>query len=88
MMQRLILLWYVIINLALFVLMGVDKYKAKHKMWRIPEATLLTLSLIGGFFGGYAGMYLFHHKFRKWYFHAVFIFSIIVHVILILKFVI
>jgi uncharacterized membrane protein YsdA (DUF1294 family) len=79
-MIKLAIIWYIIINIVLFSLMGIDKYKAIHKRWRIPEATLLTCSAIGGVIGGFAGMHFFHHKTRKWYFHAVFWLSLIVHI--------
>ena len=54
--------WLIIINLTAFIVMGVDKYKAKHKKWRIPEKRLFLIAGIGGSFGGIIGMYVFHHK--------------------------
>ena len=57
------LLYYLaFINLLLFVLMGVDKAKAKRGARRIPEATLFFLAVLGGSIGGIAGMAAFHHK--------------------------
>ena len=59
------LLYYLaFINLLLFVLMGVDKAKAKAKRGarRFPEATLFFLAVLGGSIGGIAGMAAFHHK--------------------------
>ena len=50
------------INIATFLLYGIDKYKAKKGKWRIPEATLLTIAAIGGSIGAWAGMRLWHHK--------------------------
>lgn len=41
---------------------GVDKYKATHKKWRITEATLIVLAIIGGSIGALAGMKIWHHK--------------------------
>jgi len=55
-------IWLGIINLVTFVAMGVDKYKASHKKWRIPEKTLILLAAVGGSIGGILGMYAFHHK--------------------------
>ena len=55
-------LWLAIINLATFFIMGVDKYKAVHHKWRIPERTLFYFALLGGSLGGIASMYLFRHK--------------------------
>ena len=42
-----------------------DKEKAKKRLWRIPEATLLTVAALGGSIGCLAGMKVFHHKIRK-----------------------
>ena len=57
-----ILLYQLAVNLLLFAVMGIDKYKAKHQLWRIPERTLFVLAAIGGSLGGILGMRLFHHK--------------------------
>ena len=53
---------YIIANLFVFALYGIDKYKAKKAKWRIPETTLLLLAAIGGSIGAWAGMRLWHHK--------------------------
>ncbi len=55
-------------NLAGFFLMGLDKWKAKHKKWRISEKTLFLAAIVGGSIGTWAGMYVFRHKTRHWYF--------------------
>lgn len=62
-----IFLWIYLLlcNSLLFVLMRVDKQKAKKHQWRIPEKTLLFLGLIGGGIGGILGMRLFRHKTTK-----------------------
>ena len=57
-----ILLYLLIINAAGFLLMLIDKWKARKNLWRIPEKTLLGIALIGGSIGSYAGMRLFRHK--------------------------
>ena len=65
----LLFLGYVLlINLLLFLLMGMDKRAAKRKKWRIPERRLLTLGIIGGGIGGILGMLVFHHKTHRIYF--------------------
>lgn len=65
----LILIIYIVcINLCGFAVMGIDKYKAKKKTFRIPEATLFTVALFGGSLGTTLGMFLFRHKTRHWYF--------------------
>lgn len=67
-----------------FIMMGVDKRKARKHVWRIPESTLFVLALIGGSIGSIVGMYFFHHKTRHWYFVYGMPAILIVQVILIL----
>ena len=55
-MTELILLYLLIINAIGFLLMLVDKYKAKKNLWRIPEATLMTVAAMGGSVGSLIGM--------------------------------
>ena len=50
------------INILSFFLYGIDKYKAKKNKWRISEATLLMIAVIGGSIGAWVGMRLWHHK--------------------------
>ena len=50
------------INIATFFLYGIDKYKARKGRWRISEATLLMMAVIGGSIGAWSGMRLWHHK--------------------------
>ena len=61
-MMNIILYYLLAVNIATFLLYGVDKYKAKKSKWRISEATLLTMAAIGGSLGAWAGMRLWHHK--------------------------
>ena len=49
-------------NLLTFVTYGIDKYKARHNKWRIPEATLLLLAALGGSIGALLAMRVFRHK--------------------------
>ncbi len=48
--------------------MGIDKRKAKKGSFRIPEATLFSIAIIGGSIGSILGMFLFRHKTKHWYF--------------------
>ena len=63
-MPQTVLLWLLAVNAAGFLLMGLDKWKAKRGAWRIPEKTLFTAALLGGTVGVMAGMKTFHHKTR------------------------
>lgn len=60
--------YFVLINITGFLLMGIDKWKAKKQAFRIPEAALFTIAVIGGSIGSILGMFTFHHKTRHWYF--------------------
>lgn len=55
----------VCVNLIAFVLYGIDKQKAVHGKWRIPESILILTAICGGGIGAYLGMKTFHHKTRK-----------------------
>lgn len=54
--------YLILINAVAFVLMLVDKHKARKNLWRIPEAVLVTSAILGGSVGVLAGMYLVRHK--------------------------
>lgn len=66
--QVLAVIYFSIINLAGFAIMGIDKRKARKRAFRIPEATLFVVALMGGSMGSLFGMYTFRHKTRKWKF--------------------
>ena len=68
---------YVWIYLALitvftFALAGIDKYRAQHGGWRIPESTLFLSAALGGSIGLLVGMRVFRHKTR----HASFVIGV------------
>ena len=60
--KRLILVYLVIITVVTFFAYGIDKWKAQHKRWRIPESVLLGLAAIGGSVGAWLGMQVWRHK--------------------------
>lgn len=60
--MQVLYIYLVIINAISFILMLVDKYKARKNLWRIPEATLMGFAAAGGSIGALAGMYLVRHK--------------------------
>lgn len=62
----LLIIW----NVVVFVFYAVDKYKAQHHLWRIPEKVLLAQALLGGGIGALLAGHLCHHKTRKWYFNS------------------
>ena len=64
----LLTVYFIIMNAVGFIIMGMDKRRAKKHAFRIPEATLFTIAVIGGCLGSIIVMYYFHHKTRHWYF--------------------
>ena len=60
--KQIIIIYLIAINVVTFFLYGIDKWKAKRSKWRIPEATLLGLAVIGGSIGAWLGMKVWHHK--------------------------
>lgn len=79
-MIRILWFYLLMMNIAGLAVMAMDKRRAKRHAWRIPEATLFLVSFLGGSVGTWAGMYLFRHKTKHWYFvagmPAIFIFHI------------
>ena len=61
-------IYLLIINILGFAFMGIDKRRAIRSAFRIPEATLFAVALLGGSIGSIIGMHLFRHKTKHWYF--------------------
>ncbi len=57
-----ILIYLGVMSLLGFIMMGIDKAKAKRHSFRIPEATLFLIAVFGGSIGSILGMYTFRHK--------------------------
>ena len=73
-------LWVIVlaaVNIVAYFLMWKDKQRAIRQQWRIPERTLLLLSLFGGFIGIHLGRQHFRHKTQRWYFSLTVIISAI-----------
>lgn len=65
---KIVIIYLLVMNLIGLLLMGYDKMRARKNAWRIPEKTLFLVSIIGGSAGTWAGMYVFRHKTKHWYF--------------------
>ena len=61
-MANALLYYLIVINILTFAVYGIDKWKARQGSWRISEATLLMLAVIGGTIGALLGMQVWHHK--------------------------
>lgn len=84
-MLKYIIIYLSAMSLLTFILFGADKHKARAHKWRIPEKTLLGLSLLGGFAGGFLGTEFFRHKTKHWYFYMVMIISLALWAFIIYK---
>ena len=76
------LIYYILINGAVFIMYGLDKRKAIRGQWRIPEKTLLLLAAAGGGIGAFLGMQIFRHKTRHIQFQVLVPLCIILHLVL------
>ena len=61
-LSNIFFIYLLAVNLITFFMYGLDKWKARHSRWRIPESTLLGLAVAGGSVGAWLGMQVFHHK--------------------------
>jgi len=61
-MEHKVLIYLAVITVVTFLVYGIDKWKAQHKRWRIPESVLLGLAAIGGSVGAWLGMKVWRHK--------------------------
>lgn len=60
--MKYIIIYVCLINMIAFILMGLDKRRAKRGKWRIPEKTLWFSAVMGGVLGSILGMQIFRHK--------------------------
>ncbi|HBG5342810.1 TPA: DUF1294 domain-containing protein [Clostridioides difficile] len=61
-MKNFILIYFILINFVAFFSMYIDKKRAIKNEWRVKEATLISIAVIGGSLGSIIGMYSFRHK--------------------------
>ena len=66
--MKLFAIYLAVMNVLGVAVMWSDKRRARLHRWRIPEKVLFGVSLLGGRAGTWAGMYLFRHKTKHWYF--------------------
>ena len=82
--NKLLLFYFIAINIITFIAFGVDKQKAIEQKSRIRIITLLGLSFIGGAIGGWIAMYTFRHKTKKDYFTVGLPLIVFMHIVVIL----
>ncbi len=72
-------MWVGVLSLVTFLLFGWDKRQARLGGWRVPEATLLTLSALGGWPGALVGSRQFRHKTKKESFLIMLYLGVLLH---------
>ena len=77
--------YLVTINIIAFAMMGIDKIKAKVGMWRISEAALFIVAILGGSIGANFGMYVFRHKTMKFIFVVGMPIVLLIHIYIFYK---
>ena len=78
-----IIIYFAVLNIMGFASMGIDKWKAAHHAWRIPEKVLFLIAIFGGSLGSIIGMYTFRHKTKHTSFKIIVPVSMIIQFILI-----
>lgn len=78
-------LW-VLMTIVTLMAYKIDKKRAIKNQWRIKESTLLLLSFALGSIGGLISLYVLRHKNKHWYFVAVNLLSLILHIGLLIYF--
>ncbi len=61
-MALIFIVYLVVINLVTYLVYAIDKSKARHHEWRIPESVLLWLAILGGSIGALTAMKRLRHK--------------------------
>ena len=82
--HKLLIIYWLIINIITFISFGIDKYAANNDKWRIKNVTLLGLAFIGGTIGGLLAMHVFRHKTQKDYYTVGLWLMIIMHIVLLI----
>ncbi|WP_096189672.1 DUF1294 domain-containing protein [Evansella halocellulosilytica] len=60
-----VIIYYFILTVIGFTMMGIDKRRAKKNVWRTSEKSLLMIALLGGVIGTIVGGRTFRHKTKK-----------------------
>ncbi|MBP3338179.1 MAG: DUF1294 domain-containing protein [Lachnospiraceae bacterium] len=79
-----LIIYLVIINVAGFISMALDKHFAIKGKWRIPEKTLFLFAILGGSIGSNAGMQICRHKTKHWYFVVFMPLILIIQIVLVI----
>lgn len=76
---------YLIYNIFVFIVYGIDKQKAIRHKRRISEETLITLSLFLGALGAISAMIFFRHKINSKHFKASIFITLILNALFVIS---
>jgi uncharacterized membrane protein YsdA (DUF1294 family) len=76
-----VLFIYAVASVAAFIAYGLDKRAAARGRWRVPEASLHLIELLGGFTGALLGQHAFRHKRRKARYMIIFWLIVALHAV-------
>ncbi|MBQ6902177.1 MAG: DUF1294 domain-containing protein [Oscillospiraceae bacterium] len=85
-MNQYVIIAYVVWNFGVFLLYGIDKWKAKAGAWRIPEKTLILCAVFFGAVGAYFGMKKFRHKTKHTKFRVLIPMLVVLNLVIIAAF--
>ncbi len=71
--------FYLLLGGVTFLAYACDKFFAQRDSWRIPEAMLHLMSLLGGWPGAWLAQRLLRHKSRKVSFRIVYWLTVVGH---------
>lgn len=86
-MTKAVVIVYLVWNVIIFLMYGVDKLKAKRDAYRISEFTLLWCAFVMGAVGAFFGSKAFHHKTQKTKFKILLPLALLFNVVVIVCFV-
>ena len=78
--EKIVLLYLISVNCIAFAMYGIDKVLAKAGKFRISEAALIWIAILGGSVGALLGMFIFHHKTQKKKFLIVIPAILLIHI--------
>ena len=81
MLTKIIIYYFILVNIGNFVLFAIDKHLSVKNKERIPESTLILLSAMGGALGGLCAMYIFRHKTKHAKFYISLPLFLVLHII-------
>ncbi|MEZ8201129.1 DUF1294 domain-containing protein [Vibrio splendidus] len=78
--SKALLVWYLVIGVVTFFVYAKDKRAAINGNWRVPEKTLHTFSVVGGWLGALIAQDKLRHKTQKQPFRSIYWLTVVINV--------